>query len=69
MAEQPNLTPFGLNLDSAAEVSGLSKRAIQYSIASGDLIAHYWGNKPVIRVADLEAYLEWLPTVPTRLKP
>ena len=55
---------ISLDLDAAAEASGLSKRSLQYAIETGYLTAYYGGEKntkPLVLVADLEAYIRSLP--------
>jgi hypothetical protein len=55
---------ISLDLDTAAEASGLSKRSLQYAIERGHLTAYYGGEKntkPLVFVADLEAYVRSLP--------
>lgn len=56
---------ISFDLTKAAEVCGLSKRSLQYAIDDGALVAHYGGeknSKPVVRPADLDAYIQSLPT-------
>lgn len=50
----------------AAEKVGLSPKTLEQAQAAGDLIAHYIGRKPVYRAADLDAWIESLPTEPQR---
>lgn len=46
----------------AAEKVGLSVPVLREAQDAGDLIAHYWGRKPVYRAVDLDAWVESLPT-------
>lgn len=58
--------PFvAADLERAAEASGVSKTTIREALADGALVAHYVGgraSKPVIRAADLDEWIESLPT-------
>jgi hypothetical protein len=56
------VAPVSYDLAGAAAATGLSERTIRDAIASSDLIAHYSGTKPVLRVADLDEWIESLPT-------
>lgn len=55
-------TPVSYDLARAAAAVGLSERTLRDAIAAGDLIAHYLGRKPLIRRADLDAWIKSLPT-------
>lgn len=55
---------LALTLDEAAEASGYSRRVIQIAIARHELIPSYANSKPVIRVAELDRWLESLPSEP-----
>lgn len=61
MARAP-IVPVSYDLARAAAAVGLSERTLRDAIATGDLIAHYLGRKPLIRRADLDAWIESLPT-------
>lgn len=54
-----------LSINEAAEAVGYSDKVIRLAIASGELVARYGtGTKPVIRLADLDAWLLARPTHP-----
>lgn len=46
----------------AAEVVGVSEATLRRAIDRGDLVARFSGRKTLIRPADLEAWVESLPT-------
>ena len=53
------------DLDTAAQMVGVSRRELQRLITVGDITARYAGarhTKPLIPHAELEAYLASLPT-------
>lgn len=54
--------PVSYDLDGAAAAAGCSRSAIQNAIRKGDLTARYLGTKPLIRRADLDEWVESLPT-------
>jgi excisionase family DNA binding protein len=56
------VTVLAYTLTDAAAAVGLSERTLRDAIGEGSLTAHYSGRKPLIRPADLEAWLESLPT-------
>lgn len=56
------LAAVAYSVAGAAEASSIGETRIKAAIATGDLIAHYNGNRPVILAADLVAYIESLPT-------
>lgn len=53
---------YALTRAEAAASVGLSEKTIQRAVDSGDLVQHFSGSKPLIRVTDLEAWVESLPT-------
>lgn len=56
-------TPIvAMPLADAATRSGLSVRELQVAIRDGDLVAHYRGRKPLIRLEDLQDFIDNLPT-------
>jgi len=57
-----NASVISFTLDGAAEACGLSKRELQEAIREGSLVARYRGTKPLIRPADLEDFVDGLPT-------
>lgn len=56
------LKAVSYDTNGAVEATGLSKTTIQEAVATGELIAHYCGRKPVFRAVDLDAWIESLPT-------
>lgn len=58
--------PFiSASLSRAAEAADVSESTIKTAIADGSLTAHYVGarsSKPVIRAADLDEWVQSLPT-------
>lgn len=50
------------NMAGAVGATGIGETTIKAAIASGDLIAHYVGVKTVIRAADLDEWIQSLPT-------
>lgn len=52
----------------AAEKVGLSVKTLEEAQHAGELIAHYWGTKPVYRAVDLDAWIESLPTEKPNLR-
>lgn len=53
---------LALTLNESAEACGVSKWAIEEAIRRGELVPRYPNSKPVIRVVDLDEWLENLPT-------
>jgi DNA-binding XRE family transcriptional regulator len=54
---------LALTYDEAAAAVGYSKQVIRAAIEHGDLVPSYGTrSKPVIRIAELERWLETLPT-------
>lgn len=51
--------------EEAAEQSGYSIRTLKQAVADGNLLARYANTKGVIRHADLDAWVNQLPTKPT----
>jgi hypothetical protein len=56
------LAAVSFDLPGAVAACGLSDKTIRKAIADGDLVAHYYGTKPVIVAADLAEWIESLPT-------
>lgn len=56
------LAAVSYNMAGAVAASGVGETTIKKAIADGDLIAHYVGVKTVIRAADLDEWIESLPT-------
>lgn len=63
MTTRTEVPRLSLSINEAAEAVGYSDKVIRQAIATGDLIARYGtGTKPVIRIADLDAWLLARPT-------
>lgn len=63
MSRPVDVPRVALSINEAAEAVGYSDKVIRSAIASGELVARYGtGTKPVIRLADLDAWLLALPT-------
>lgn len=57
---------ISVTLSAAKEATGISVRALQYAIDSGELTARYNGTRPILRVEDLERYVDALPKRPVK---
>lgn len=57
-----HLAAVSYNMSGAVAATGIGETTIKSAIASGDLIAHYVGVKTVIRAADLDEWIQSLPT-------
>lgn len=55
-------TILALSIPDAAAAVSVSRDVLQLAIKRGELIAHYPNSKPLIRLVDLEAWLDSLPT-------
>jgi excisionase family DNA binding protein len=53
-------------IEEAASAVGLSRRYLDGQLAVGNLVAHKAGNKTLVKVADLEAFVESLPVIEKR---
>jgi excisionase family DNA binding protein len=56
------VTKSAYTYDEAAAEVGLSKRAIEREVAENRLAPSYYRSKPIIRDAELQRWLEELPT-------
>jgi hypothetical protein len=56
------LAAVSYSLPGAVEATGVGRTSLDAAIARGDLIAHYVGTKPVVRAADLDEWIQSLPT-------
>lgn len=56
---------YALNIKNAAEYADVSRDVISAAIKRGDLIAHYPTSRPVIKVSELE---KWIDNTPTEQK-
>lgn len=62
-----NLTPIAVDIETAAQLMGLSPSTIRAHIRRLDLLVKYSGTKPVILVTELRAFAEALPSRPKKL--
>ena len=62
MSDHPATRLVSVDLTGASVATGLSESTIRNAIADGSLTAHYSGRKPVMRIPDLEEWIESLPT-------
>lgn len=53
---------YSLNIKNAAEYADVSRDVISEAIKRGDLIANYPTSRPVIKVSELEAWIDNTPT-------
>lgn len=53
---------ISVDVDEAAARTSLSPTTIRAAIKDGELIARYSGSKLIVRVVDLEAWIDALPT-------
>ncbi|HSV37505.1 MAG TPA: helix-turn-helix domain-containing protein [Nocardioidaceae bacterium] len=56
------LPAVAFNMAGAIATSGIGETTIKTAIRENELIAHYVGNKLVIRAADLDDWIQSLPT-------
>lgn len=56
------LAAVSYSLPGAAEATGIGRTSIDAAIARGDLVVHYIGTKPIVRAADLDDWVQSLPT-------
>ncbi|WP_372595450.1 helix-turn-helix domain-containing protein [Actinotalea sp.] len=56
------MTPLAYTIPDAAQAVGLSERSIRDAIRRGDLAPRYFGSKPLIPAAELDAWLHSLPS-------
>lgn len=57
-----SVTPVSYSLDGAAAATGLSRASLQRAINRGDLVARYYGTKPLLQRDELLAWIESLPS-------
>ena len=55
---------YALTIKNAAEYADVSRDVISAAIKTGDLIAHYPTSRPVIKVSELEKWIDNTPTEP-----
>lgn len=58
----PTFTAVSYNMAGAVSATGIGETTINTAIRNNELIAHYVGNKLVIRAADLDEWIQSLPT-------
>lgn len=56
------LAAVSYNMAGAIAATGIGETTIKTAIRENELIAHYVGNKLVIRAADLDDWIQSLPT-------
>lgn len=56
------LAAVSYNMAGAISATGIGETTIKAAIRDNELIAHYVGNKLVIRAADLDDWIQSLPT-------
>ena len=56
------LAAVAYNMAGAVAASGIGETSIKAAIRNGDLVAHFIGSKLVIRAADLDDWIQSLPT-------
>lgn len=56
------LAAVSYNMAGAVVASGIGETTLKSAIAADELIAHYVGNKLVIRAVDLDEWIQSLPT-------
>lgn len=56
------LAAVSYSIPGAVVATGIGETTIRKALNDGDLVAHYVGSKPVIRAADLDEWVESLPT-------
>jgi hypothetical protein len=56
-----------LDHNGAAQALGMSATQLRQHVRVGDVTPHFSGRKPLYLVADLERFIESLPTRPDRL--
>ena len=61
------VSAVALDHNSAAHALGLSPSRLREHVRLGELIPHFSGTKPLYLVADLERFIEQLPTRPISL--
>jgi len=59
-------TPIALSIPDAIRVSGMSRTSIYEALKRGDLSARKAGRRTLISFADLQAYLDSLPSYQAR---
>lgn len=66
MSEVYEITAVSHGYKRAALVADVSETLIREAVARGDLAVHYVNTKPLIRHAELDAWIESLPNVRRR---
>lgn len=59
-------TPLALSIPEAAAMIGVSSTALRRLIDAGEIIPRYPNSRPVVPVAELQAWLDRAPTEPRR---
>lgn len=58
----PTFPAVSYNMAGAVAATGIGETTIKTAIRNNELIAHYVGNRLVIRAADLDDWIQSLPT-------
>lgn len=56
------LAAVSFDLPAAAVATGISESRIKEAQKAGELVAHYNGARPIYRAADLDEWVQSLPT-------
>jgi hypothetical protein len=62
-----NFTPIAVDIETAAQLMGVSSSTIRAHIRRSDLLVKYSGTKPIILMTELQAFAEALPSRPRKL--
>jgi hypothetical protein len=60
--EQIVVRAVSYDLKGAVEATGLSESVIRAAVRNRDLVANYYGTKPVFRAIELDRWIASLPT-------
>jgi hypothetical protein len=59
---EPTFAKVAYDMKGAVEATSIGETRIKEALGRGDLIGHYNGSKLVIRAADLDDWIQSLPT-------
>lgn len=65
--DERSMTVVAMDHNTAAEAVGISPTRLRQHVRLGDVTPHFSGTKPVYLVADLEQFVQQLPTRPEHL--
>lgn len=60
------MTKLAYTIQEAVEATGISEAEIKRAIGRGDLIPSYPNTRPVLRVSEVERWLDAMPAEPVR---